>query len=173
MNFFSTTTGIASEKSYPTTKQFYNTVTGHTISDNKYEYVLNVWKAFKMNTLKDYHDLYLKGHVSLLVCLFETYWKEPILLFESDPAHCLSISGFSSDAVLRFSSVNLKLVADIEKYQFVKRTRSGWYFCDLKGDAGANNNFLKLNCANKPASCIIHLDVNNFYGHSEIQVFPT
>ena len=61
--FFSMTTGIASEKAYPAKKKFYNTLINNKISDKKYEHVLNVWVAFKINTLKDHHDLYLKVHV--------------------------------------------------------------------------------------------------------------
>ena len=29
--------------------------------DINYEHVLNVWKAFRMNTIKDYHDFLLKS----------------------------------------------------------------------------------------------------------------
>ena len=32
--------------------KFYNTLTNRVISDKYHEYVLNVWKAFKINTMK-------------------------------------------------------------------------------------------------------------------------
>ena len=41
------------------------------ISDKNCEHVLNIWKAFKVNIMKDYHDLYLKVDVLLLICVFE------------------------------------------------------------------------------------------------------
>ena len=44
-------------------------------------------------------------------------------LIELGSAHCLSTPGFNWDIMLWFSDVDLKLVADIEKYQFLKITR--------------------------------------------------
>ena len=51
------------------------------ISDNNYDHVLKVWEAFKMNNMKDYHDLYLKVDVLLLACVLETFKKESINSF--------------------------------------------------------------------------------------------
>ena len=49
--------------------------------------------------MENYHDLYLKVDVLSLVCVFETYnW-------------C---------AMLKFTDVSLKLISDIEKYQFIE-----------------------------------------------------
>ena len=73
-----------------------------------------------MKTMKDYHDLYLKVDVLLLACAFETVRIEFINSFELDPSHYLSTPGYSWDATLLFTGVHLKLISDIEKYQFVK-----------------------------------------------------
>ena len=61
-----------------------------------------------MNTMKDYHDLYLKVDVLLLACVFETFRKDSINYFELDAAHYLSTPGYSWDAMLRFTDVNLR-----------------------------------------------------------------
>ena len=45
--------------------------------------------------------------------------------FELDPAHYLSTSGYSWDAMLRFTNFNLKLISDIEKYQLIESTIRG------------------------------------------------
>ena len=37
----------------PSEDKFYNTLTNLAIRDKSYEHVLNVWKAFRMNTMKD------------------------------------------------------------------------------------------------------------------------
>ena len=39
-------------------------------------YVVNVWKDFKMNTMKHYHNLFLKIDILSLACAFETCRKE-------------------------------------------------------------------------------------------------
>ena len=98
MEFFLTTSGIAFEKSkegLPAKDYFFNTLTNRTISDKNYEHVLNIWKAFKMNNIKHYHNLYLKIYVLSLACVFETFIKEYISSFELDPAHCLSTPGYN------------------------------------------------------------------------------
>ena len=53
--------------------------------------------------------------VLLLTCMFETFRKESINSFEFDPAYYLSTPGYSWDAMLRFTDVNVKLISDIEK----------------------------------------------------------
>ena len=67
-----------------------------------------------MNTKKDYHDLYLKVNVLLLACIFETFRKEFINFFGLNSANYLSISGYSWDAMVRFTDVNSKLISDNE-----------------------------------------------------------
>ena len=104
----------------PSKDKFHNTLTNRKITDKNYEHILNVWKAFKMNSMKDYHNLYLKVEVLLLACVFETFRKVSINYFQLDPAHWLSTPGFSWDAILRFTDVNFKLISDIEKYEFIK-----------------------------------------------------
>lgn len=138
-------TVIVSEKPYNANEKFYNILINHTITDKNYEHVLNAWEAFKMNTLKDYYGLYLKVHVLLLFCVFEAYWKEFINSLELHPAHCLSTLGLNLDRMLMFPDVNIKLVKDIEKCQFL--------IC--RSDAKASNKFLKSYGANKPISYII------------------
>ena len=43
------------------------------ISDKEYGHVLKVWNKFKMKTMKDCQDLYLKCEVLLLVDVFEKF----------------------------------------------------------------------------------------------------
>ena len=80
---------------------FYNTLTNCEINDKNFEHIFNIQDAFKMNILRDYHDLYSKVYVLLLACIFETFRKESINSFELDPAHYLSTLGFIWDTMLR------------------------------------------------------------------------
>ena len=50
----------------PDKEKSYSSITGEKINDKEYKHVLNVWNKFKMKTMKDYHDLYLKCDVLLL-----------------------------------------------------------------------------------------------------------
>ena len=120
-----------------------------------------------MNNIK---YLFLKVDVSLLACVFKTFRKVSINSFELDPAHYLSTPGYDWDAVVRFTDVNLKLITDIEKYQFDESTIRGGISMIFKGYAEANNEFLKSYDAIKPTSCIINLDASILYGHSMMQI---
>ena len=67
--------------------------------------------------------------------------------------------------MLRFTGVNLKLISDIEKYQFIESTISGDISMICKGCPKAKNKFWKSYDVNKLASCIIYLDGNNLHDH--------
>ena len=47
-------------KELPSKEKFCSSLTVGKISDKEYKRVLNVWRKFKMKTMKDYHELYLK-----------------------------------------------------------------------------------------------------------------
>ena len=79
----------------PTKNKFYDTLTNKEISDKNYEHVLNVRKFFNMNTMKKYHDLYLKVDVLLQDCVLEALRIESINSFALDPALYLSTFGYS------------------------------------------------------------------------------
>ena len=64
-------------------------MTNCAISGKNFEDVLSVWKAIKINTINDHHDLLLKFNVLLLAYVFETFREESINSFELNPAHYL------------------------------------------------------------------------------------
>ena len=74
-------------------ENFFNTLPSCDISDKNFKHVVNVWKAFKTNAMKEYHDLDLKFNVLLLLCVFGTFKKESINSFELDPVHYFSTRG--------------------------------------------------------------------------------
>ena len=57
----------------PSKEKFYSSLTGKKISGKEYKHVLNVWNKFEMKTMKDYHNLYLKGDVLLLADSYEKF----------------------------------------------------------------------------------------------------
>ena len=95
--------------------------------------------------------------------VFQKFEKAPINSFELDPAHYSSISGCSWDAMLRFTDVNLNLISDTEKYQFVEIMIRGDISMIYEGDAEAKYEFLKSYEVSRPTSYIIYLDANNLY----------
>ena len=49
---------------------FFSSLKNRCISEKGYFKAINVWNVFKMNTMGDYHDLYLKADVLLLAHVF-------------------------------------------------------------------------------------------------------
>ena len=65
-------TGVSKfvETSLPQKEAFFSKLSDEGISDNDYTHAQNVWSAFNMKCLRDYHDLYLKTDVLLLADVF-------------------------------------------------------------------------------------------------------
>ena len=85
--------------------------------------------------------MYLNVDVLLLSCVFENFKKESLNLFELDSAHYSSTPGCSWYATLRFTDVNLKLISNTDRYQFIDNTIRAGIFMICKGYAEANNEF--------------------------------
>ena len=63
-----------------------------------------------MNTMGDYHDLYLKTDVLLLTDVFEKFIKHCFDYYGLDPCHYFSSPGLSWDAVLKMTRIELDLI---------------------------------------------------------------
>ena len=139
--------------------KFYNTVARRAISHINYGHVLNVWEILKWTIWLSW--FVLKSQFLFLACVFETFRKESVNSFELDPAHYLSTPVYIWDVLLKFTDVNLKLISDIEKYQFIERTIRDGISMNCKGYPEGKNKFLKPFDVNKLTSYIIYLDPNN------------
>ena len=68
---------------------------------------------FTMNTMGDYHDLYLKADVFLLVDVFEKFINTCLKYYGLDPCHYFSSPGIIWDAMLKMTKIELELISDI------------------------------------------------------------
>ena len=57
----------------PTKEQFYSILNDQHITNNEYNHVMKVWKAFNIETMGEYHDLYLKSDMLLLADVSESF----------------------------------------------------------------------------------------------------
>ena len=74
----------------PSSEHFYNRLTETPVSDEDYVHAQNVWSAFEMRTLGDYHDLYLKTDVLLLADVFENFRAMSLQYYEIHPCNVYS-----------------------------------------------------------------------------------
>ena len=60
------------------------------VNENEHKKAFNVWKVFKIKNLGEYHDLYLKTAVLLLVDVFEKFVETCLNYYGLDPSHYFS-----------------------------------------------------------------------------------
>ena len=65
------------------------------IRDKDYLEANNIWNVFKMNTMGDYHNLYLKTDVLLLADVFENFINTCLDYYVLDTCHYFSSPGLS------------------------------------------------------------------------------
>ena len=68
--------------------------------------LIKIMRTFETKNMKDYHDLYLKCDVLLLLDVPENFRTESINSFALDPVHYLSSLSYSWDVTLRFRDVS-------------------------------------------------------------------
>ena len=69
---------------------------------------INVWNVFKMNTMGNYHVLYLKKDVLFLAEVFEKLINKCLEYYGLDPCHYFSCLVLNWDAMLEMTEVELQ-----------------------------------------------------------------
>ena len=85
----------------PTKDQFYRVLNDQHITNDGYNHAKRVWKTFNINTMGEYHDLYLNSDVLLLADVFENFRKTCLQYYKLDPCHYFTSPGLSWDAMLK------------------------------------------------------------------------
>ena len=95
--------------------------------------------TFGCQSFREYNDLYLKGDVLLLADFFEKFRDMCLDSYGIDAAHYYSAPLMAWDAVLKMTTVNLKLSIGEDKYTFIERPIRGSISQISKLHAIANN----------------------------------
>ena len=161
-----------SETQLPTKEKFYSKLNDEDISDEDYSHAINVWNTFKCQTIRDYHDLYLKTDVLLLADVFENFRKTCLKHYKLDPAHYYTSPGLAWDACLKETGQQLELLCDYDMLMLFERGIRGGMTHIAKRYSEANNKYMKNFDPNKPSKYIQYLDANNLYGWAMSQSLP-
>ncbi|XP_029673760.1 uncharacterized protein LOC115241928 [Formica exsecta] len=161
------------ETCLPPREAFYSSLTGDIVSAGDYAHAIRVWERFRVETLGDYSDLYLKTDVLLLADVFENF-RDAICAksYGLDPAHYYTLPGYTWDAMLKHTGVRFELLTDIDMIMFVERgIRGGLSQCSNRY-ARANNKYVQSYDPSEPPSYLMYFDVNNLYGWAMCQSLP-
>ena len=161
------------ETKLPEQQHFYSILNNEHISDEQYKHAQNVWDTFNLKTMGDYHDLYLKSDILLLADVFENFRVTCMQHYKLDPCHYFTSPGLSWDAMLKMTDIKLKLIVDIDMFQFIEKGLRGGVSYIANRYGKANNKYMKEYDEKAPSKYIMYLDANNLYGWAMSQALPT
>ena len=162
------------ETKLPPKEAFYSKLNNEDISDENYAHAQKVWRVFKMEHFKDYHNLYNETDVLLLADVFESFRNICIKNYKLDPAHYYTAPGLAWDACLKMSGVKLELLSDIDMLLMVEKGIRGGVSMISNRYGKANNMYMgdKFN-PSEPSKYLTYLDANNLYGATMSLKLPT
>ncbi|CAB0028810.1 unnamed protein product, partial [Trichogramma brassicae] len=144
------------ETALPPPEQFYSSLTDSDISTKDYEDAKEVWGSFKISNLGEYSDLYLKTDVLLLI-------QHTIIHYP----------GYSWDAMLLYTQVELELLTDVDMLLFVEKGIRGGVSQCCSRYAEANNRYMGEDYnPEKEDVYLMYYDLNNLYGWAMAQYLP-
>ena len=161
-----------SEGKLPDRSKFFSSLKDECLSEKDYLKAVDVWNVFKMNTMGDYHDLYLKTDVLLLADVFEKFISTCLDYYGLDTCHYISSPGLSWDAMLKMTKIELDLISDIDMHLFIEKRMRGGFTYIVKRYSKASDTYMKCYDRSKPNKYIKYLDVNNLYGWAMSQYLP-
>ena len=161
------------ETQLPSRSAFFNDLTNEDLSDSDYKRAQEVWKMFAIQTLGEYHDLYVKCDVLLLADVFESFRELSLLHYKLDPCNFYTSPALSWVACLKISKVELELLTDPDMHLMIEHGVRGGISVISHRHFKANNPYLSDYNTNLPHSYILYLDANNLYGWAMSQPLPT
>ena len=139
----------------PTKGDFYSNMNNEHISDEDYCHAQKVWNTFQLQTMGEYHNLYLKSDILLLADVFENFRKTCLQYYKLDPCHYFTSPGLSWDAMLKMTNIQLELMTDIDMFQFIEKGMRGGISYIANRYGKANNKYMSEYDEKEPSKYII------------------
>jgi hypothetical protein len=143
------------------------------ITEEEWEHVQKVIRVFDFKTLREYHDLYLRIDVLGLADVMASYRDVSIKANGLDPVHYMGLPGFSWDAGLKFTGVELENISDLDMFMAFEKLKRGGISVISKRYAKANNQYLPDYNPSMEKVFLEQPDCNNLYGKAMCAMLPT
>ena len=149
-----------SENKLPEKCKFFSYLKDECLREKDYLKAVDIWNMFKMNSMGDHHDLYLKTDVLLLADVFEKFINTGLDYYKLDPCHYFSSPGLSWDAMLKMTKIELDLIHDTDMHLFIEKGMRG----SISYIAKRHSKYIKCYDSSKESKYIVYLDANSLYG---------
>ena len=96
-----------------------------------------------MNTMGDYHHLYLKTDLSLIADVFKKFIDTCLKYCGLHPCHYYSNLRLSLNSMLKMTEIELVLISDNYMHLFIEKRIIGGIYYIAKRFSGAKNSYMQ------------------------------
>ena len=119
---------------------FYSSLKMEKVEDENYKHAKRVWDKLEMQTMGQYHDVYLMLDTLLLADVFEEHRIMGIENYGLDPAHYFTSPSLAWDGLMKMTQKELELLTVYDMHLFIEKgMRGGISTVGEKRHAKANN----------------------------------
>ena len=123
-----------------------------------------------MNTMGDYHDLYLKTDVLLLADVSEKFIHTCLDYYGLNTCHYFSSPGLRWDAMLTMTGIELNLISDLDMHLLIEKGMRGGISYITKRLGKANKKYMCYDSSEEVNTLLILMQIN--YGWAMSQYLP-
>ena len=121
----------------------FSSVKHECISEKYYLLAIDVWNLFKVNTMGDYHHLYLKTELPLIADTFKEFVDTYLKYYGLHPCHYYSNPRLSLDSMLKLTEIKLVPISDNYMNLFSEKRIIGCIYYIAKRFSRPKNNYMQ------------------------------
>ena len=138
------------QKEIPDIKYFHSSLNNAKCSVDDYNYAKEIYNYFGCEEISHYNDLSVKTDVLLFFAdVFSAYRKKMHRIYGLDTLYCISTPGFTNRAILKMTSIEVKLITDVNKHIMVENGIGAGRCEPIYYHAKANNKHVNQNFSNE------------------------
>ena len=132
------------ETELPTIDKFYSKLKGDNISTDDYNHAKKVWDLFKLNNLREYHNLYVCADTAQLSDVFVNFRNLCLKDYNLHLAYFFSTHYLVFEAMLKTTKVRIELFTDIDMILMSEKAIRGGLTQVVERHAVANHKYVPL-----------------------------